>query len=137
MLARFVNLRIVSSWSTNWTQNGAAKRGICNKGAGVECRGLIVPHVCGRAVPECRRQGFVDGRFEREDLGVAKSLPHFLGIESLKACDRLLQPLDTTPLLSDGQDRRFGLGRWNRTTGHAHPSECVTLQPLESNTKCN
>jgi hypothetical protein len=26
--------------------------------------------------------------------GVAKPLPHFLGIESLQACDALLQPLD-------------------------------------------
>jgi hypothetical protein len=83
MLARFVSLRIVSCWSTNWTQGGAAKRGICDEGAWVELRGDVKPHVCGRAVPECRRQGFVDGRFERDDFGVAKSLPHFLGIESL------------------------------------------------------
>src|SRR5277367_879062 len=100
-------------------QEGAAKRGICNKGAGVECRGLIIPQVGRCAVPECRRQGFVDGRFEREDRRCA--LPRFLGIESLKACDALLQPLDTPPLLSDCQDWRFGLGRWGRTTGHANP----------------
>src|ERR1700674_4451204 len=99
-------------------QDGAVKRGICDEGAGGECRGLIVPHVCGRAVPECRRQGFVDGRFERDEFGVAKSLLHFLGIESLKACDALLQPLDMTLLLAGGQDRRSGLGRRNRTTGH-------------------
>src|SRR5271169_629230 len=107
-------------------QDGAAKRGICKKGAGVECRGLIIPQAGRRAVPECRRQGFVDGRFEREDRRGA--LPRFLRIESLKAGDALLQPLDTTPLLSDGQDWRFGLGRRNRTTGHAVPSEYVTLQ---------
>jgi len=45
------------------------KRDICNERAGVECRGLIILHVCGRAVPERRRQGFVDGRFERENFG--------------------------------------------------------------------
>jgi hypothetical protein len=118
ILARLVSLRIVSCWSTNWTQGSAAKRGICDEGAGVEFRGEIIPHVCARAVPECRGQGFVDGRFERDDFGVAKSLAHFLIIESLKACDALLQPLDTTPLLAGGQDRRSGLGRRNRTTGH-------------------
>ena len=106
MLARFVNLRIVSSWSTNWTQDGAAKRGICNKGAGVECRGLIIPQVCGRAVPESRRQGFVDGRFEREDRRGA--LLRFLRIESLKARDTLLQPrrCDAASV------RRSGLEPW-------------------------
>jgi hypothetical protein len=62
----------------------------------------------------------VDGLFEHEDFGDAQSLLHFLGIESLQALDALLQPLDTTPLLADGEDRRFGLGRRNRTmtTGH-------------------
>src|SRR6516165_11760045 len=118
MLApRFVSLRIVSSWSTNWTQDGAAKPGICNDGVGLEYRGLIIPQVCKRAVPECRRQGFVDRRFEREDRRGA--LLRLLRIESLKACDALLQAIDTTPLLSDGQDWGFGLGRWGRTTGHA------------------
>jgi hypothetical protein len=53
--------------STDWTQGGAAKRGICNKGVGVKCCRLIVPQVCGRAVPECRGQGFVDGRFKLND----------------------------------------------------------------------
>jgi hypothetical protein len=36
ILARFVSLRIVSCWSTNWTQSGAVKRGICDEGVGVE-----------------------------------------------------------------------------------------------------
>src|ERR1700686_3929228 len=101
MLARVLSLRIVSCWSTNWTQDGGAKRDICQKRAEVECRGLIVPQVGGRAVPERRRQGFVDGRFEREDRRGA--LARFLGIESLKTGNALLQPLDATPLLSDGQ----------------------------------
>src|SRR5258708_2931904 len=100
IVARFLSLRVASSWSANWTQDG-----ICNAGAGVECRGLIILQVCGRSVTERRRQGFVDGRFEGENFWVAKSLPHFLGIESLKACDALLQPLDTPPLLSGGQNR--------------------------------
>ena len=88
----------------------------------VERRGAIVPHVCGRAVPKCRGQRFVDGRFEREDFGDAKSLLHLLGIESLKVPDALLQPLYATPLLFGGEDRCFGL--WglaaaDGTTGHA------------------
>jgi hypothetical protein len=99
ILARFLSLRAASSWSANW------KRGICNEGAGVECRGLIILHIWGRSVTERRRRAFVDGRFERENFGVARSLSHFLGIESLKACDALLQPLDTPPLLSGGQNR--------------------------------
>src|SRR6516162_8031541 len=123
LAAHFVSLRVVSSCSTNWTRDGAAKRGIGNNGVGVECRGLIIPQICRRTVPECRRQGFVDCRFEREDRrGALLRLPR---IESLKACDALLQTLDTTPLLSDGQDWGFGLGRWGRTTGHANPSEGV------------
>src|SRR5215469_14580335 len=118
MLApRFVSLSIVSSRSTNWTQDRGAKRGICNNGVGVECRGLIKPQVCRRAVPECRRQGFVDRRLEREDR--RGPLLRLLRIESLQACDALLQALNTASLLSDGQDWRFGLGRWGRTTGHA------------------
>jgi len=56
-----------------------------------------IPHVRGRAMPKCRRQRFVNGRFERKDFGDAKSLLHFLGIESLKVPDALLQPLDATP----------------------------------------
>jgi hypothetical protein len=123
--ARFVNLRIVSCWSTNWTQGGPAKRGVGDEGAWVELRSEVIPQVCGRAVPKCRRQGFVDGRFERNDFGVAKSLPYFLGIESLQACDALLQPLDPALLLAGGQDRRSGLGRRNRTTGHGIPAEYV------------
>jgi hypothetical protein len=99
MLARFLSLRVPSSWSANW------KRGTCSEGTGVECRGLIILRVCGRSVTERRRQAFVDGRFERENFGVAKSLSHFLGIESLKACDARLQTLDTPPLLSGGQNR--------------------------------
>jgi hypothetical protein len=79
------------------------------------------PQVGGRAVPECRRQGFVDGRLEGEDRRGA--LARFLRIENLKACDALLQPLDATPLLSDCQDRRVGFGRCGGTTGHANP--CV------------
>jgi len=51
MLACFLNLQIVSSWSTNGTRDGAAKRGVCDEGAGVEYRGQIVPHVRGCAVP--------------------------------------------------------------------------------------
>ena len=113
-----LSLGLVSSWSTNWAQDGAVKSGICTEGAGVECRGLIILQVCPRAVSERRLQGFVDGRFECKNVEIAKSLPHFLGIESLKACDALLQSLDTPPLLSGGQDRRSGLGRRNRTTGH-------------------
>jgi hypothetical protein len=100
MLGRLVSFRIVSPCSTNWTQDAAAKRGICKKGAGVQCRGLIIPQVGRRAVPECRRQGFVDGRFERENRRGA--LPRFLGIESLKTGNALLQPLNTTPFLPDG-----------------------------------
>ena len=42
----------------------------------------------------------------------AGALPRFMRIESLKADDAFLQPLDATPLLSDGQDWRFGLGGW-------------------------
>jgi hypothetical protein len=57
------------------------------------------------------------------------ALPRFLRIERLKAGDALPEPLDTTPLLSNGEDWRFGPGRWGRTTGHAVPSEYVTLQP--------
>jgi hypothetical protein len=72
---------------------------LCNEAGGVECRGLIEPHVCGRAVPERRRQGFIDGRFQCDDFGIAKSL--FLGIESLEVGDALLHPLDTAPPLSD------------------------------------
>jgi hypothetical protein len=118
ILARFLNLRFAPSWSVNGTHDRAGQRGSCNEGAAVERRGEVIPHVCGRAVPKCRRQGFVDGRFEREDFGDAHSPLHILGIKSLQALHALLQPLDTTPLLSDGQNRRFGLGRRNRTTGH-------------------
>jgi hypothetical protein len=125
MLSPRFGLRIVSSWSTNWAQDGAAKHGICKMGVGVECCGLIVPQVCRRAVPECRRQGFVDSRFEREDGRGA--LLRFLRIESLKACDAFLQPLDATPLLSDRQGWRFWLGRRNRTTAHENPSEIKNI----------
>ena len=114
--AHFVSLRIASWWSTDWTQDGAAKRG---QGGRVKCRGLIVPQVCRRAVPKCRRQGFVDGRFKLNDCRGA--LARFQGVECLKSSDALLQPLDATPLLSDGQDRRFGLGRGDGTTGHGIP----------------
>jgi len=65
-------------------------------------------------MPECRRQGFIDGRFKCEDFGIPKSLPHLLGIGSLKACDALLQPLNTTPFLAVSQGRRFGLRRRDR-----------------------
>ena len=78
---------------------------------------MVVAQVGGRAVAERRRQSFVDGGFEREDHRGA--LARFLRIESLKACDTLLQPLDATPLLSNCQDWRFWLGRRGRTTGHA------------------
>jgi hypothetical protein len=61
-----MSLRIASLWSTNGTQDGAP-RGLGNKGVEVECRGLIVPQVGRRAVPERRGQGFVDGRFELKD----------------------------------------------------------------------
>jgi hypothetical protein len=113
-------------WSTDWTQGRAAKRGLCNKGVEVKCRGLIVPQICGRAVPKCRRQGFVDGRFEFEDRRGA--LACFQRVESLEACDALLQPLDATPLLSDGQDRRLGLGRGDGTTGHGIFLDIVLLE---------
>jgi hypothetical protein len=61
-------------------------------------------------VPKRRQQGFVHGRFERDDFGDAKSLLHILGIESLNVADALLKPLDPAPLLFDGKDRCFGLG---------------------------
>jgi hypothetical protein len=60
----------------------AAKRGICNKRVEVKCRGLIVPQVCGRAVPECRRQGFVDGRFELKDDAVRPTGGRTSGLRS-------------------------------------------------------
>jgi putative transposase len=45
--------------------------------------------------------------------------PYLLrGLTIDKAGDAFLQPLDMTPLLAGGQDRRSGLGRWNRTAGH-------------------
>jgi hypothetical protein len=97
ILARFLNLRIVFSWFADGT-HGADKGGICNE-AGIERRREVIPHVGGRAVPECRRQGFVDGLFEREDFGDAQSLLRFPEIESLEALDALLQPLDTPALL--------------------------------------
>jgi hypothetical protein len=87
----------------------------------VEGRGAIVPHVCGRALSKSRGQAFIDSGFERKDFGDAKSLLHFLGIESLKVADALLQPLYATPLLFGGEDRCFGL--WglaaDGTTGDA------------------
>jgi hypothetical protein len=50
-----------------------------------------------------------------------RALPRFLRVERLNA---LLQPFDATPLLTDREDGRFGLGRQGRSTGHAVPSEC-------------
>jgi putative transposase len=45
--------------------------------------------------------------------------PYLLrGLTIDKAGDAFLQPLDMTPLLAGGQDRRSGLGRGNRTAGH-------------------
>jgi hypothetical protein len=93
-----LSLRIMTSWSANGTHDGADKGGICNE-AVIERRREVIPQVGGRAVPECRRQGFVDGLFEREDFGDAQSLLHFLGIESVEAL---------------GQDRRIGRPAKNR-----------------------
>src|ERR1700693_3325831 len=84
-----------------------------------------MPKVCGRAVPECRQQGFVDGLFKSEDFGDAKSLLHFLGIESLKAFDTLPQPRDANALLFNCEDRRLELARWDRTAGHVVYSGCA------------
>jgi hypothetical protein len=50
------------------------------------------------------------------------ALARFLRIESLKACNALLQPLDATPLLSNCQDWRFRFGRRGGTTCHAKHS---------------
>jgi hypothetical protein len=98
--ARFVSLlRLMASWSAEQAQDGAVNWGICNEGAIVECSGEIIAKVERCAVPECRRQGFVDADFEREDFGNAKSALHLPGIESVNAFDALPKPLGTTPLL--------------------------------------
>jgi hypothetical protein len=121
----FLSLLRVPRLLASWFADGAANRGICHKGAVIERRRAIVPHVCGRALSKCRGQGFVDGRFEGDDFGDAKSLLHFLGIESLKVTDALLKLPDPTPLLFDSEDRCFGLAGLGRpgaadgTTGHA------------------
>ena len=94
--ARFLKLRRVSSWSANWTSD-STKRPIGSEGTGIKRGGEVIAKVSGRAISECRTQGFVDVGFERADFGDANSLLHFIGIESLKALDALAQPLDTTP----------------------------------------
>jgi hypothetical protein len=97
----------------------------------IERRRAIIPQVCGRALSKCRGQGFIDGRFEGDDFGDAKSLLHFLGIKSLKVADALLKLFDATPLLFDSEDRCFGLaglgarGAADGTTGHAVSRELI------------
>jgi hypothetical protein len=131
VFARFLSLlRLIASWSTNQAQDAAVECGVCNEGAGVECSGEIIPKVERRAVPECRRQGFVDASFEREDFRNAKSLQHVLGIESVNAFDALPKPLNATPLLFQRKARGAKLGRRDGMGRHAVHPECVMVDIL-------
>ena len=116
MLPCFLDLRL------GWYRPSSGSRGsnsdVCQKRAGIQCRGLIIPKVSRGAVSKRRRQSLVDGRFQFEDR--RSPFARFLRIECLKFRDALLQALDASSLLADCQDRRSWRRRWYRNTGHAN-----------------
>jgi hypothetical protein len=114
----FPDLRVVPRRHANGTREGSSNRGVCQKRAWIQCRGLIVPQVSRGAISKRRRQRPVDGRLKFQDRW--RSFARFLWIECFEFSDTLLKALNAASLLPDCQDRRFRLGRWSGTTGHAN-----------------
>ena len=117
---RVLWLGVVPGWTIRWPRDRGASRGVCQIGARIQGRGLIIPQVSRRAVAKRGAQRFVDGGFKLKDR--RRAFARFVRIKSLKACHAFLQALEAPPLLSGRQRWRFRLWRrWDRTTGHVNP----------------
>src|SRR6185437_2347012 len=87
----------------------------------VENRGVTVSFISRCLMPKCGRERLVYVCLKLHDFGHVISRLNRLRIEGLKLTDAILQPLNATAQLIDGQDGAFG--RRRSAAGHGSDSD--------------